>query len=304
MKHLFLFLLLLFTLKISAQSVSGIIHDEQNQPIEYAHVYIANRYLGVYTFSNGSFLIKNETIQSRDTLTITYIGYHSKNIILQANNDKFDIGIIQLSPKVNQLPLLTVIPAKRLITVGNDERRGEKSGFLYGQKRLVSYEVGLFIPNDSSYTGTIETVSFFVSMGNKPKTPFRVRIYSVGVDGSPKEDLLTKSVIARAKKAKQWVTVDLSSYQITIPPEGFFVVMEWLYRPEKQFNKKHKVSQKKSDGTKKINNEIWFGQHLGGIIQKEEAPNHTWFAINKHWVAGKKFRISSSPSIKAQLRVR
>jgi hypothetical protein len=299
------FIFILTTISSFAQTVTGIVQDEKKQAIEYAHVYIATKYLGIYTFENGAFELSDSTIQNGDTLTVSFLGYESKNIQLQSTNNSYQLGIIQLKPITNQLPTLTINPANKLVTVGNPEREGfKKSSFIYGKKRTFQYQKAIFIPNDKKYIGTIETVGFWVSKWGKPKTPFRVRIYAADENGQATEDLLLESVIAQGlkkRKKNRWVEVDLSQYQIQIPENGFFIAMEWLYRAEKKYNQKVNITKKNDKGErKKIRTEIWFGQSLGGIIQ-EGRQHHTWSVKNGQWSQHQK---TTHASIKATLRVR
>lgn len=290
-----------------AQTVTGIVQNEKKQAIEYAHVYIAAKYLGIYTFENGAFKLSDTTIQKGDTLTISFLGYETKNIQLQSLGNNYQLGIIQLKSIANQLPTLTVNPANKLVTVGNFEREGfKKASFIYGKKRTFQCQKAIFIPNNKKYIGTIETVSFWVTKWTNPKTPFRVRIYAADENGQATEDLLLESVIAQGlkrRKKNRWVEVDLSKYQIEIPENGFFVAMEWLYRAEKKYNRKVNISKKNEKGEyETVRTEIWFGQSLGGIIDKER-PNTTWNVRDGKW---SQFPNQSAmhASIKATLRVR
>jgi hypothetical protein len=305
------FILTLFfilnTVSSFAQTVTGIVQDEKKQAIEYVHVYIATKYLGIYTFENGAFELSDTTIQNGDTLTVSFLGYEYKNIQLQSTNNNYQLGIIQLQPITNQLPTLTINPANKLVTVGNFEREGFKTtGFLYGKKRTFQRQKAIFIPNNKKYFGTIETVSFWVTKWAKPKTPFRVRIYAADENGQATKDLLLESVIAQGlkrRKKNRWVEVDLSQYQIQIPENGFFVAMEWLYRAEKKYNRKVNISKKNEKGKyETVRTEIWFGQDLGGIVDKER-PNTTWNVRDGKWSQYPN-QSAMHASIKATLRVR
>ena len=299
--------LIINTFSSFAQTITGTVQNDKNELIEYAHVYIAAKYLGIYTFENGTFELSDTSIQNGDTLTVSFLGYKAKNIRLQSTNSQYQLGTIQLKTIVNQLPTLTINPANKLVTVGNPEREGFKpTGFLYGKKRIFQCQKAIFIPNKEKYIGTIETVSFWVSPHGKPKTPFRIRIYVADENGKATGDLLTESVIAKGlkrRKKNRWVTVDLSQYQIEIPENGFFIAMEWLYRAEKKYNNKTKISKKNEEGEYEvIRTEIWFGQHLGGIVDKKR-PNNTWIVRDGKWTQFPN-RSAMHASIKATLRVR
>lgn len=59
--------------------------------------------------------------------------------------------------------------------------------------------------------------------------PFSANIYSVDtLTKLPKDPIIKEKIIVRKKDNKYWVKVDVSEYQIKIPPEGLFIIMEIL----------------------------------------------------------------------------
>ena len=84
-------------------------------------------------------------------------------------------------------------------------------------------------PNPKLRLGIIKKVSFFMSERGHVQEPFRIRIYRAdGPNHSPGTNLLTENIITAAHSGGQWFTVDLSSYVVDVPHDGFFVAMEWI----------------------------------------------------------------------------
>ena len=91
-KHpLLLLLLFIFPLTFHAQTkVSGIVKDNNNQPVAYASVYFKDSSEGVITNELGKFYL--ETKSNYDTLIISFVGYKDQNIALKSNSN-LDLNI-------------------------------------------------------------------------------------------------------------------------------------------------------------------------------------------------------------------
>ncbi len=55
-----------------------------------------------------------------------------------------------------------------------------------------------------------------------------VRIFAVGPDGLPGDDLLTDMVEVDPAPGRSWISVDVSSYGIVLPAEGIYAGFEWI----------------------------------------------------------------------------
>lgn len=123
MKQLILsFLLFTSTLSMAFNDpvgkISGSVIDQQlNEPIPYATIIIndmeGNLVTGITSSEDGSFLIDN--IKAGDYIfKIQFIGYktYSKEVHIDRNNEKIEIGVIKLEPDVAMLDE-TVVVAER-----------------------------------------------------------------------------------------------------------------------------------------------------------------------------------------------
>ena len=79
---LLLSLLLLSSIIIKAQTIKGIITDGENK-LEDANIIVKSTKKGTTSDANGEFKI--EAIKN-DTLSISYLGYSTKNIVITDKN--------------------------------------------------------------------------------------------------------------------------------------------------------------------------------------------------------------------------
>ena len=98
-----------------------------------------------------------------------------------------------------------------------------------------------------------------------------MRLYAAdGPAQAPGTDLLNESVVVAASAGNQWLTVDLSTYNIPAPEAGFFVAMEWIIDASK-------CSAKSSSG-----NSLPCGQVLSPTFEFDESL--TWsYLLGKGW---------------------
>ncbi len=81
-----------------ALKINGYIYDSLNQsPIEYANIHLSNRYVGTYSNMSGYFELNLPHEFSRDSLTISHVGYKS-NVCLIARVANDDTVYIALEP--------------------------------------------------------------------------------------------------------------------------------------------------------------------------------------------------------------
>lgn len=87
------------------QKVSGIITDEKNDPLPGA--YVTNETVGVHAHTNelGRFYL--ESVSLGDTLSISYVGFKTQQLILEELDAKLEISMVE---QVVELSALTVTP--------------------------------------------------------------------------------------------------------------------------------------------------------------------------------------------------
>jgi len=101
---IFLFILLVINFAFSLSNYnSGKVVDENNDGIPVVYIHDLNKDIWNITDSEGNYYL-NSSFQNGDTLEFIHIGYHSKKVIL---NDENQRSIISLTPKTLQLSEVT-----------------------------------------------------------------------------------------------------------------------------------------------------------------------------------------------------
>lgn len=210
-----------FFQSLGQSKIKGIILDSLSQePIPFVHILAKE---GEVTISNenGHFLITKNI----GVTTFSVIGYEQKEIKLSDNN-----VTVFLNPEIYLLPDVKVLPQKTsVIEIGNIKKiRGNQIKTSMTSKGS-GYKIVKFMENEKQIGGEIKTVSFYVV--DKAKFNQRIRLLLFlpdSVTQKPGSNLLPKSIIVSLGKKKKWQEIDIANLHIPIPPNGFFVGLEFL----------------------------------------------------------------------------
>jgi len=220
MKHLLLFL---FSLPIFAQ-IQGNVIDATGIPVPYVNIWVENENIGGTSETDGTFKIQ---AASDKTLVFSGIGFETlKSKITENEKIVLQTGAYQLDEVVISKPKKTI---KTEIGDAKKER-------FYPEWMHYPYVYAKFFPYQTSYeqTNFIQEVSVF-TYSHIEGASFKLRIYSVAKNGSPKEDLMYESIIVKVKKGKRKASIDLSSYHLILPKEGIFIGFEQLIIEENKY---------------------------------------------------------------------
>lgn len=238
-KFFTLFFCLFFEI-LSAQDIeiSGFIKENGSEKtIPFATIEIFNRKLGVAANFQGKFLIKLSKSFENDTLTISSLGYEPKIIQVKWLFSNQSNTTIFLQPVIYPLKEVEIVGVpKGKYRLGNyEETKKGYGGFLTGQKS----QLAVFMDSKKYVNAKILNACFFISKNSGvPETPFRIRIYKFDkTTGNPGEDLLHENLIVRSKHHGEWMTVDLSKYNLTAPVDGYFIAMEWINSGDQYYYK-------------------------------------------------------------------
>ena len=220
MKHLFLFL---FSLPIFAQ-IQGKVIDATGIPVPYVNIRVEHENIGGTSETDGTFKIQ---AASDKTLVFSAIGFQTLQSKITED------GKIVLQPLAYQLDEVVISKPKETIKIEIGDAKKER---FYPEWMHYPYVYAKFFPYQTSYehTNFIQEVSVF-TYSHIEGASFKLRIYSVAENGSPKEDLIHESIIVKVKKGKKKTSVDLSSYHLILPKEGVFVGFEQLIIEENKY---------------------------------------------------------------------
>lgn len=230
MKQWVLSLMIPLTITCAAQtnhSVMGSVVDSAGIAIPYASVIEEHHTFGLLTDANGRFIFSVPDSLKSSSVTFSCIGYESKFILISSLLSSQNSRVV-LKEKPFLLHDVSVTSSKAKFC---SERRGSlakrsRGGFLFS----AGSEIGVFIPTvPGDSDAVISAVRYYIGKRGIPTAPFRVVLYKVdSVTKGPGESLLEVDTIVHADKGGGWLEIDLRSYNIAVPQNGFFVGMQWL----------------------------------------------------------------------------
>ena len=210
-----------------------IIDGKTKDPVPFASIGLREEGTGALTNEYGFFQLAGLEKTNSDSLIVMTLGYERTAVFIKRGATE-DL-IIELKKRVVELSEVKVQggKVKNLGLGAKSNNPGE--GMIQG---LPGSQYAFFIKNDKQKKlGNVRTVSFFIGENGFPREPFRVRIYKAdGNYNAPNTDLLTENVVVSASRGGEWYTIDLTSYNIPAPTEGFFVAMEWIVGGDKFYS--------------------------------------------------------------------
>lgn len=260
-------------------TLSFIIKDNTTQiGIPFVNIYSEALKIGGISNEKGlvTFVLDEKNVDNN--FKLSSLGYEDKEVNLFDFSTKTDVKV-----KVFNMIPITVHLNEVTVSANSGKKKGELKSIGFAKKskaRFGSYfnvaggQTALYFSNQENDEGFISSVRYFVKKSKFSKTTFRVRIYACDSMKKPDVDLLKKNLIITPEMDDEWIIVDLSSYHINIPQDGFFIAMEWL--PVTQ-NLIYEIALK----TKTLKRN---GQVLGAVSQPFKKANLTWEkTINSDW---------------------
>ncbi|TGE17178.1 carboxypeptidase-like regulatory domain-containing protein [Hymenobacter elongatus] len=266
---LFAFVLLFPVVGFAQENkISGRIVDQKTkEPIPFASIGLKEEQSGALTNEYGFFQMAMPD-KAQDSLVVLALGYFRKAVLVKKGANLQDL-IIEVPKRVIELADVKVIGGKvkdlSLGSKGNTPGEGMIQG-------LPGQQYAFFVKNEKSKKlGNVRSVSFYIGENGFPREPFRVRLYKAdGNYNSPNTDILTDNVVVSAPKGGEWYTIDLNSYNIPAPEEGFFVAMEWIVSGDKFYT------------TNFMETYTPYGQIMRPTFEFKES--RTWtYSIGKGW---------------------
>lgn len=218
------FLLLLPSLGRGQENrITGRVVDAiTKEPIPFASIGLRASDTGALTNESGYFRLLAPDKFNSDSLVVLALGYNRATVFVgQEKPAELSIAMRPRPPgsiTVCRVGPCGVVPKIRLAT--ND-------GVIAG---APGTQYAFFIENDKRrQTRHLRSVSFYVGENGLPMAPFRVRIYQTdGKRHMPTADLLTERVVLMPAQSGQWLTSDISRYNVVVPKDGYFVALEFV----------------------------------------------------------------------------
>ena len=248
--------------------ITGRVVDAASQdPIPFASIQLRSEGTGALTNEYGYFQLAGLEKTTKDSLIVMTLGYERAAIAIKRGQTE-DL-ILSLKKRVVALSNVDVKAGKvKNLDLGS-RASAPGAGMIQG---LPGSQYAFFVKNDKQKKlGNVRTVSFYIGENGFPREPFRVRLYKAdGNYSAPNTDLLTDNVVVSAPGGGQWYTVDMSTYNVRAPEEGFFVAMEWIVGGDKFYT------------TNFMDNYTPYGQIMRPTFEFKES--RTWsYTIGKGW---------------------
>lgn len=215
MNKLYILVLTFFLCCAHSFAQAGIYDSKTNQPIGYAHIQIKSRAFGTSTNEQGIFPLKG--IKVGDTLAITATQYAAKKVAYTKTLDSIFLtgsGTLatQAENKGNTVKDNWIIEIEEL----------SEAGLIYEINDHVAgqYFAPRALYKDNPYLHGLSVEIF----STKKKQYLNVIIRAVGKDGKPGDYVYDKDILCEVKKDdKQILHIDLTKYNIQLPPDGFYI---------------------------------------------------------------------------------
>lgn len=227
----FLFLLMSLLSFAQEQTVSGFVLDQNgNAPIPYVNISILKSQEGTSSDVDGSFKLLLSEVDKSKYVKFSSLGYKDSTISAATLLGQKTIYLEPLTELLDEV-VLTKRLEEQTIKVNPITEEDLCQGF--GSHAKNPWILALYFPFEEHYEATdyLKTVHFYFGNFKNIKSKFRLRLFSIGDNGLPEDDLLKENVVIELKKKQKLADIDISDYNIIFPRDGFYVAVEWLYIP-------------------------------------------------------------------------
>ncbi len=201
--------------------------------LPYANIGIYNKNIGTVSDSIGNFKLKLNKINKADSITVSYIGYQTKEFKVSSLLKDSNL-IIRLDPSSTILDNVVIkFKAPKAKKLG---RTGKGLGFIHytfytlyeDVEDWLSKEMGtrINLKNDCK----INALNFNITSNDFKSLKFRINFYNMK-NGLPKDLLNTQDIIFEIKNNfSGWYKVDLKPYNLYLEKElkEIVVTIQWL----------------------------------------------------------------------------
>ncbi|WP_163273329.1 carboxypeptidase-like regulatory domain-containing protein [Dysgonomonas sp. 511] len=280
------------TIIVKEYTIKGTIcHETSGSPISYATLQIKGKPKGVVADHNGFFEFTLSELELADSLTASCLGYERRTFGTDTLLAKPEVRIALKEKPLNIESVIvtaTKLP-KKSKTLGN------RNIFTTGSIYLDTHgqQIALYIENKKHLNGYIRKVSYHLSNKGNVEAPFRVRIFDVDtLTNAPGKDILPEIlVIQPPQDTNGWFDVNLSEYQIFVPPNGFFVAIQGVFPNDYSFYANDSELVDTGKLRRRSNDDfapksIHYGQRInysgkGGGNTWHYSLSHQWFQMER-----------------------
>lgn len=245
-----IFTSLVFSLNCNSQTkkIEGEIRNfENNEPLSYVNIGIANKTVGTVSNAKGFFILElNEKIKQTDTVIFSYIGFKTEKFLVSELNRKENN--ILLSSENMELDEVIVSSKKIKLKQKKIGRSSKGLGLMhmnfytYDEKGVddrLSKERGMKL--NIKRNCHIKDLNFNISSNDFTSLKFRVNFYKIK-DNLPTGLIVQKDIVFEIKdNYLGWFKVDLEPYEIYLKEDidEVAVTIQWLESKKKDEKSKY-----------------------------------------------------------------
>lgn len=269
-----LFILILTPLfSFSQDSIRCIITNSTGITLPFTNVVSMQKNIGTITNEKGEFQINN--INKADSIKISNVAFIPRVLAVKDLTPDQRISLTDSIKKLENIVIINFNKFKNSQIIGylNYSENGEF-------QLSPGDQLATFIANSIHRQGWIKGVYFKVKNFGKCKNSIRLRLLSLDTTLSePGLDILNENITLSTDVLKKTNYLDLSDYKLTLPENGVFVVIEWLY-PDSDCDKKSYFSI--GANLKIESNLVWlnFRDKSWGHSNRPRLPNGNFMTPN------------------------
>lgn len=238
MKEKRLFVMLYFIGLLGFSQTKGVVKDSlSGNPISYVSIWVENENIGTTSEENGEFAIAIS--DKHKNLIFSALGFKKKTVKVGEAN------VVNLVPMALDLPEVMISNRKDKKQVEIGRRRGVAEAFDNGPRMDAKFFP--FLP-DYKKTRWIKSAAIFTDSRIDEAT-IKLHLYEVDENGFPGEEMLSRDLIVPIKRGISKTEVDLTDFNLEMPKNGIFVVVEKLLIEK---NKLKKTIKDQNTNTTKI----------------------------------------------------
>lgn len=220
MKVKLFYVMLLLPLIATAQ-IKGLVKDSlTGKPIPYVVISSSDNRFGANTNQDGSFSIATSDASGGVGFAVT--GYREKVVRKLANGQEILLQKLPERPRTRAILKRTEIKSSGKIPEDYDPT--QTSSFFTKPAILAKY-----FPYEARYKEAPYLSSVIVNvLSKKDEAIYKIRIFEVGDDGKPGQDVLNEDILVRTKSGDHNAKIDMSQYGIRFSEKGFFIGVETI----------------------------------------------------------------------------
>ncbi len=208
---------------------------ENNEPLAYVNIGIADKTVGTVSNKNGVFkLYLNDKVTSKDTVIFSFIGFKTQRFLVSELYESKTILLYPENTRLDEVVLSSMKVKLKLKKIGRTSKGlglTHSNFYTYYEKDVddrLSKEKGMKF--NMRRNCHIQDLNFNITGNDFKSLKFRVNFYKIQ-DGLPTDLIVQENIICEIKdKYLGWFKVDLEPYKIRFSEAvgEIAVTIQWI----------------------------------------------------------------------------